>query len=813
MAPHDISLPYGMKPSEIASRLIANGYLPCPLQPRSKAITVPNWTRRTFEPSDFGPDRGVGLKTGNGLVALDMDVYDAKMAQELAGIAFDIFGSTLIREGQSPKKALLYRSYALNEKREIRLNKTQLTPEKKNNKIELLSLGQQIVVAAIHPDTGQPYKWLGEAPWMSSGVTLGDLPEITMDKWTKFQTALCEVTEENDMLNFNNVNFKQTSSSSYNSSELSIAEVQEILSYIDPSCNYDTWLSVTMGIKSLGEIYEDAWLSWSARGSNHKPSVDHRKWHQIQPQGGINFGTVCHLAQENGADLSRIAKKYKTTSQSFEKNKSYEKTEAPTVEELLLQIEGLTADDLDEIERLVEIASGFKSLQRDAINRKIKEQTGITLGTLRAHRSEIKAEEEVPDELDVVKTILKNFGDQNILHANSSTWVWNPNGVWEIWQDRLIKKLIQDSVDQLGLDVRASYINNLTDVLKTEITLPFHKFNIGNPETVNCLSGQLELDNGSCQLKEHCREDYRTTQIPVRYDPQAQAPLFLKFLNEIFFDDVDREQKVDCVLQLIGYTLMSHARHEKFVMLIGNGANGKSVLLSIVEALCGHTNVAGVQPSKFDSAYQRAHLHNKLANIVTELNEGEKLSDAELKSITSGETVTVEHKFKDPFELNPYSTCWFGTNHMPTTTDFSEALFRRAIILTFNRTFTEDEQNPNLKDELKLELSGILNLALDAYTRALTNAFTIPESSKLANIEWKVETNPVAEFVINECITVPSAVINFPDLYDAFTKWTERNALPKLLSTKMFSRRLQRLGYGKSHSGSVRTFKGLKLKR
>jgi len=555
MAPHDISLPYGMKPSEIAAQLIANGYRPCPLQPRSKAIKVPNWTRRIFGPEDFGPDRGVGLKTGNGLVALDIDVYDATMAEGLVRVAVDIFGSTLIREGQSPKKALLYRSYALNEKREIGLNKTQLTPEEKNNKIELLSLGQQIVVAGIHPDTGQPYKWLGEAPWMSSGVKLEDLPEITEGKWSLFQTTLRDVTEQSDILNFNNVNFKQNSSSTYNPRELSIAEVQEILSYIDPSCNYDTWLSVTMGIKSLGEIYEDAWLSWSARGSNHKPSVDHRKWHQVEPQGGINFGTVCHLAQENGADLSQIAKKYKATSQSSEKNNSYEKIEAPTFEELLLQIEGLTADDLDEIERIIEIASGFKSLQRDAINRKIKDQTGITLGTLRSHRSEIKAEEPIPDELDFVKTILKSFGDENILHANSSTWVWSPNGVWEIWQDRLIKKLIQDNVDQLGLDVRASFINNLTDVLKTEITLPFHKFNVGNPETVNCLSGQLELQNGSWQLKEHWREDYRTTQIPVRYDPQAQAPLFLKFLNEIFFADVDREQKIECVLQLIGYTL------------------------------------------------------------------------------------------------------------------------------------------------------------------------------------------------------------------------------------------------------------------
>ena len=30
-------------------------------------------------------------------------------------------------------------------------------------------------------------------------------------------------------------------------------EVKEILSYIDPSCDYDTWLKITMGVKFLGE--------------------------------------------------------------------------------------------------------------------------------------------------------------------------------------------------------------------------------------------------------------------------------------------------------------------------------------------------------------------------------------------------------------------------------------------------------------------------------------------------------------------------------------------------------------------------------
>ena len=136
---------------------------------------------------------------------------------------------------------------------------------------------------------------------------------------------------------------------------------------------------------------------------------------------------------------------------------------------------------------------------------------------------------------------------------------------------------------------------------------------------------------------------------------------------------------------------------------------------------------------------------------MTELKQGEVIADAELKAITSGEPATVEHKHKDPFVMRPFSTCWFATNHMPHTRDFSEALFRRATIVTFNRTFTPSEQNRTLKDHLISELPGILNMCLEAYSLALARSFTQPESSDAAKKEWRLEVDQVAQFVEDCC--------------------------------------------------------------
>lgn len=79
--------------------------------------------------------------------------------------------------------------------------------------------------------------------------------------------------------------------------------------------------------------------------------------------------------------------------------------------------------------------------------------------------------------------------------------------------------------------------------------------------------------------------------------------------------------------ELIGYTLLTTCRYEKFALLVGPGANGKTVLLGTIKALVGAKHAAAVQPSQFDNVFQRAHLQGKLANIVTEIAEGVVIAD------------------------------------------------------------------------------------------------------------------------------------------------------------------------------------------
>ncbi|MFT5005966.1 MAG: putative DNA primase/helicase, partial [Paracoccaceae bacterium] len=567
----------------------------------------------------------------------------------------------------------------------------------------------------------------------------------------------------------------------------------------------------------------DYWISLSASDDAQEIGAATQNGHRfgdafdlfVHFQHGGNFEAAVHaFAREAGLGNQRVAPPARGQHSAARLERPQQpEPDAPEprpYDDLMEAAQALEPGQIDEMEAIVMEAAPLNPVRQNTVFHAIKDATKTPLGTIRAQLLH-GCDTEKPDHLDLARVTLSGIGRENVICADASVWQWSEAGVWKQQDDRAIKKAAQNVIDTEGVDVTASLVNGVTDVLKSEIFQPGHQFNQGNPEAVNCLNGEIELQEGRWLVRPHCRENYRTTQIPVKYDRGADAPLFRAFLEQVFQDDADKADKIKSTLELMGYTLMSHASHEKFVMLIGPGANGKSVLLAVLEGLLGPENVAGVQPSNFENRFQRAHLHQKLANIVTELKQGEVIADAELKAITSGEPATVEHKFQNPFVMRPFSTCWFGTNHMPHTRDFSEALFRRATILQFNRTFTLHEQDPKLKEKILTELPGILNTTLEAYANALTDGFTQPQSSDDAKKEWRLEADQVAQFVDDNCQCSVGARAPVADVYRAYESWAMENGIGKKMSQKGLRDRLTRLGFGTDRDRNTRYVTGLKM--
>ena len=74
--------------------------------------------------------------------------------------------------------------------------------------------------------------------------------------------------------------------------------IEEVLSYIDPSCDYQTWIKVAMGLKDEGFSF-DVFRDWSAKSEKYDEMYCEYQWNALK-KDGTTIGTVIWLAQQNG---------------------------------------------------------------------------------------------------------------------------------------------------------------------------------------------------------------------------------------------------------------------------------------------------------------------------------------------------------------------------------------------------------------------------------------------------------------------------------------------------------------------------------
>ena len=159
-------------------------------------------------------------------------------------------------------------------------------------------------------------------------------------------------------------------------------------------------------------------------------------------------------------------------------------------------------------------------------------------------------------------------------------------------------------------------------------------------------------------------------------------------------------------------------------MLTGSGANGKSTLLNLLNAFLGADNISKVPLQELDeNRFKRAELFGELANVFVDLDSRALQSLTYFKTITSGDDIDAERKFRNPFFFKPFAKLIFSANEIPKSNDKTFAYYRRWILILFPNKFVGKADNKHLIDELTTpkELSGLLNRALRGLDRLLRN--------------------------------------------------------------------------------------------
>jgi putative DNA primase/helicase len=400
----------------------------------------------------------------------------------------------------------------------------------------------------------------------------------------------------------------------------------------------------------------------------------------------------------------------------------------------------------------------------------------------------------------------------NLICVCQTFWKYS-SGVWKRSEDSQIKAQIRRKIS-----MRKEALGSLNSALVEDVfkqlglillTPPEFQFN-RDPMVLNFTNGTLDLNNGEF-IKVHRRELFQNIQFPYGFNRDSHCPNWNLFLESLEFD-LDTLSKLQewagyCLLPMVQGTL------QKSLFLIGEGANGKSVFLETLAAVLD--NVSHLELSELFDRFKIAELEGKLANICTDV-ETSKVMDARFKKIVAGEPQSAERKFKEPFEFQPFAKILFSANDFILTKDRTHGYYRRFDILKFNRIFKTEEQKPDLLQELKEEVPGIFNWALEGLERLRQQNWIMTKSSYMENChnEFRRATNPLQLFVEEECVVEGNATVDSNELRSSYKRYCEDKGY-KILSENNLGKELKRLEINKSRirseEGRISIYEGIRL--
>ena len=177
---------------------------------------------------------------------------------------------------------------------------------------------------------------------------------------------------------------------------------------------------------------------------------------------------------------------------------------------------------------------------------------------------------------------------------------------------------------------------------------------------------------------------------------------------------------------------------------------------AVITALIGSENTANVGLDVVDGSRPDKHatvpLVGKQAWIVSDAKK--TVSDfPTLKAITGGDPITIRDMQKTAYQITMPMTVSVFSNTGLQSTDRSGGLFRRRIVIKYDRRVTAAEKDPHLVDKLVAELPHIIQyinrmLPEDQYKQVISDA-----KHGKDKLDVMSETESLFGF-ISECITI-----------------------------------------------------------
>ncbi len=361
------------------------------------------------------------------------------------------------------------------------------------------------------------------------------------------------------------------------------------------------------------------------------------------------------------------------------------------------------------------------------------------------------------------------------------------------------------------------FLDNVENLARDHLKADEDEFD-RDPMLLNLTNGTLDLRHAT--LREHSPGDKLTKQACVSYDATADAPEFRKFVMTIFRDDADLARYVR---KLLGYSLTAQTDLDKTAFFLGDGSNGKSTLLGIMQGIfndyaAGLTAEAVLMQSRAQrdshSESEKANLKGARLAIVSELPDERRLNEAMIKDLCGGDLINARRLYGEPFRFAPTHKLILCGNHRPEIRGQDIAIWRRISVIPFDHQFPEGgrPRKEIINTMLDKEGSGILNWLIDGLNELTKEGLEpVPRAVQAKTEAYRNENNTLAQFIDEECSVDARSRVTVASFSDHFREYCARVGT-RQPSKKVIHQMMTRAGYRSARgAGGTRFWEGLSI--
>lgn len=303
-----------------------------------------------------------------------------------------------------------------------------------------------------------------------------------------------------------------------------------------------------------------------------------------------------------------------------------------------------------------------------------------------------------------------------------------------------------------------------------------------NDYLLNVQNGTLDLSEDTPRFMPHSPDMLLSKICNAEYNPNATCEEWNSFLMEVMQNDTE---KIKYLQKICGLSLTGCTQEETCFILYGSTTrNGKSTFCETIIHLLGDyaltmkPETLAVKPNS-DSRTASGDIARLAGCRFCNASEPPKkmlFDTALLKSLLGRDSITTRHLYQREFSFIPKFKLVVNTNYLPSINDDTVFSSGRVNVISFDRHFSESEQDKTLKSRLqrKEELSGILNWAIEGLRLYRQEGLNPPQAVIRATEQYRSDSDKIGSFV-SECLTWTGRNSKAKNVYEAYSKWCVDN--------------------------------------